>query len=38
MSKSRKLAYIRGKRGTQFRMQVNRNLREYMIKGFVMDD
>ncbi len=29
---------VRGKRGTQFRMWANRNLREYMVKGFVMDD
>ncbi|MCL1969761.1 MAG: virulence RhuM family protein [Bacteroidetes bacterium] len=29
---------IRSKRGTQFRQWANRNLKEYMIKGFVMDD
>ena len=29
---------VRSKRGTQFRMWANRNLREYMVKGFVMDD
>ncbi len=29
---------VRSKRGTQFRMWVNRNLREYMVKGFTMDD
>jgi len=29
---------VRGKRGTQFRIWANRNLREYMVKGFVMDD
>ncbi len=29
---------VRGKRGTQFRQWANRNLKEYMIKGFVMDD
>ncbi|GET20479.1 virulence RhuM family protein [Prolixibacter denitrificans] len=29
---------VRSKRGTQFRMWANRNLKEYMIKGFVMDD
>ena len=29
---------IRSKRGTQFRIWANRNLKEYMIKGFVMDD
>ncbi len=29
---------VRSKRGTQFRQWANRNLREYMIKGFVMDD
>jgi hypothetical protein len=29
---------VRGKRGTQFRMWANRNLREYMVKGFVIDD
>lgn len=28
----------RSKRGTQFRQWANRNLKEYMIKGFVMDD
>ena len=29
---------VRSKRGTQFRQWANRNLNEYMIKGFVMDD
>lgn len=29
---------VRSKRGTQFRQWTNRNLKEYMIKGFVMDD
>ncbi len=29
---------VRSKRGTQFRKWANRNLREYMVKGFVMDD
>lgn len=29
---------VRSKRGTQFRTWANRNLKEYMIKGFVMDD
>ncbi len=29
---------VRSKRGTQFRIWANRNLMEYMIKGFVMDD
>ncbi len=29
---------VRSKRGTQFRIWANRNLREYMLKGFVMDD
>ena len=29
---------VRGKRGTQFRQWANRNLKEYMTKGFVMDD
>lgn len=29
---------VRSKRGTQFRQWANRNLAEYMIKGFVMDD
>jgi len=28
---------VRSKRGTQFRKWANRNLKEYMIKGFVMD-
>ena len=28
---------VRSKRGTQFRMWANRNLKEYMIKGFLMD-
>ncbi|MDP8205746.1 MAG: RhuM family protein [Candidatus Electryonea clarkiae] len=29
---------VQGKRGTQFRIWANRNLKEYMVKGFVMDD
>lgn len=29
---------VRSKRGTQFRVWANQNLKEYMIKGFVMDD
>jgi len=29
---------VRSKRGTQFRIWANRNLREYMTKGFLMDD
>ncbi len=29
---------VRSKRGTQFRIWANRNLKEYMIKGFIMDD
>jgi hypothetical protein len=29
---------VRSKRGTQFRQWANRNLSEYMVKGFVMDD
>lgn len=29
---------VRGKRGTQFRQWANRNLKEYMVKGFAMDD
>ncbi|WP_392419801.1 RhuM family protein [Capnocytophaga canis] len=29
---------VRSKRGTQFRQWANRNLKEYLIKGFVMDD
>lgn len=29
---------VRSKRGVQFRQWANQNLREYMIKGFVMDD
>lgn len=29
---------VRSKRGTQFRIWANRNLREYITKGFVMDD
>jgi hypothetical protein len=28
---------VRSKRGTQFRIWANRNLKEYMVKGFVMD-
>ncbi|MFA9392058.1 MAG: virulence RhuM family protein [Prolixibacteraceae bacterium] len=29
---------VRSKRGTQFRIWANRNLKEYMVKGFVMDN
>ena len=29
---------VRSKRGTQFRIWANKNLSEYMVKGFVMDD
>jgi hypothetical protein len=29
---------VRSKRGTQFRIWANRNLKEFMVKGFVMDD
>ena len=29
---------VRGLRGTQFRQWANRHLREYMVKGFLMDD
>ena len=29
---------IRSRRGTQFRKWANQNLKEYMIKGFLMDD
>ena len=29
---------VQSKRGTQFRIWANRNLKEYMVKGFVMDD
>ncbi|MCB0538550.1 MAG: virulence RhuM family protein [Bacteroidetes bacterium] len=29
---------VRSKRGTQFRIWANRNLKSYMIKGFVIDD
>jgi len=29
---------VRSRRGTQFRQWANRNLKEYLIKGFVMDD
>lgn len=29
---------VRSKRGTQFRIWANRYLKEYMVKGFVMDD
>ncbi|MBZ4676222.1 MAG: 2-hydroxyacid dehydrogenase [Anaerophaga sp.] len=29
---------VRSKCGTQFRIWANRNLREYMVKGFVIDD
>jgi hypothetical protein len=29
---------VRSKRGTQFRMWATQNLKQYMVKGFVMDD
>jgi hypothetical protein len=29
---------VRSKRGTQFRIWANQNLKDYMIKGFLMDD
>lgn len=29
---------VRSKRGTQFRIWAGRNLKEYMVKGFVLDD
>jgi len=29
---------VKSKRGTQFRIWANKNLREYMVKGFIMDD
>lgn len=29
---------VRSKRGVQFRSWANRNLKEYMVKGFIMDD
>ncbi len=29
---------VRSKRGTQFRIWANQNLKEYMVKGFLMDD
>ena len=29
---------VRSKRSTQFRIYANRHLKEYMVKGFVMDD
>lgn len=29
---------VRSKRGTQFRIWANQNLKEFMVKGFVMDD
>ena len=29
---------VRSKRGTQFRIWANKNLKEYMVKGFVMDN
>jgi hypothetical protein len=29
---------VRSKRGTQFRVWANKHLREYLVKGFVMDD
>lgn len=29
---------VRSKRGTQFKIRANRNLKDYMIKGFVLYD
>jgi hypothetical protein len=29
---------VRSKRGTQFRIWANQNLKEYMVKGFIIDD
>jgi len=29
---------VRSKRGTQFRQWANRNLKNYIVKGFVMDE
>jgi hypothetical protein len=29
---------VRSKRGTEFRIWANRNLKEYLVKGFAMDD
>ena len=29
---------VRSKRGTQFRIWANHNLKEYMVKGFLIDD
>jgi hypothetical protein len=29
---------VKSKRGTQFRIWANKNLRDYMVKGFVLDD
>ena len=29
---------VRSKRGTQFRIWANKNLKEYMVKGFLIDD
>ncbi len=29
---------VRSKRGTQFRIWANKNLKEYLVKGFLMDD
>lgn len=29
---------VRSKRGTQFRIWANKNLKEYMVKGFIIDD
>ena len=29
---------VRSKRGTQFRIWANQHLREYLVKGFTMDD
>ncbi len=29
---------VRSKRGTQFRIWANKNLKDYMVKGFLMDD
>ncbi len=29
---------VRSKRGTQFRIWANKHLKEYLVKGFLMDD
>lgn len=29
---------VRSKRGAQFRIWANQNLKEYMVKGYIMDD